>query len=122
MRLWTDIAGIVVAIGKPVYWIVFRLPLLISDKVTKWQSNRVKNTKTVKNIKIVYSERKKSRLKEVLKKLYWVKTIQFSIKIPTPKLPKFPKLPKLNLALAVFGILILGFGIYIYVFRGLPSP
>ncbi|MBI5358124.1 transglycosylase domain-containing protein, partial [Candidatus Amesbacteria bacterium] len=108
MKLWTEIASVLVAIGKPVYWIVFKWP--------KWQGNRIRNTKKVKNIKIIYSARKKSRLKNILKKIYLVKTIQFSIKIPTPKLPK------LNLALSVFGILTLVIGIYVYVFRGLPSP
>ncbi len=108
MKIWTEIASFLVAIGKPVYWMVFKWP--------KWQSNRVRK---VKNIKIIYSSRKKYWLKDILKKIYFVKTIQFSIKITIPKLPKFPKF---NLALAVFGILTLVIGIYFYVFRGLPSP
>ncbi len=107
MKMWTDIASILVAIGKPVYWLIFRLPKKI--KIVK---------KTT--VKIVYSSPKKSWLKSLLKNVYLFRITLPVIQIPLIRLPKLK--PNLKFALAGFGTLILIFGIYFYIFKGLPSP
>ncbi len=71
----------------------------------------------------------KTNLKVILKSVYlgWIFISSFKFpkppKLPNlPHLPHLPKLPKLNLALTGLGILVLGFGVYIYILRGLPPP
>ncbi len=107
MRFWTEIAYILVAIGKPVYWLIFKLPK--KTKITKKSP-----------VKITYSTPKRSLLKALLKNVYLFKITFPTLQIPLIKLPKIK--PNIKFAFAGFGILILVFGIYMYVFRGLPSP